>query len=992
MIKLFTILLFFSSINLNAQLASFSFKIKVPSVTSAGVYTSDQTLVRTLWNCEKYPAGTITENWDGKDDNGIQVTNKNLHVKVVSNNVSYTWEGTIGNTSDSMTGLTKHRGYYHCMRGLAFSGNTGYFCTGYSEGSPSLAKFNIATPNQKKQLFTSKTQSGQIDFVAADDVSVYWSVHDVNKRTNSFVFATKVLNDEEINFKNGQVTTVKYGKTYNSAISELNQQNGTITGLAVQKKGNYLFVTRAGLDELQIINKITGELIAKEKMPVPRAVCVDAQDKLWMISGINTVAKYTVDDKGKLAESDISIKGLLDPVAIQISTDGKLLSVADGSTSQQIKFFDVVSCKLVRTLGKEGGYFLDAAVDNNKFYFNDARGKQQTFIAYEPNGSYWVSDPGNYRVQHYNAKHNFINRIMSLGAIYSTWVDKNNISRLWADYLEFAVDYAVPLSGKTGWQLVKNWGANVTPDYDKTEKFRYITTLANGRTYGFLRTKQGREIVSFPDSGQLRFSGVIRRGGLGFYMEKDGSIDQYNKGPIGGISVLYKYPLAGFDSFDNPTWSTIPEVLATTPPLTIDDPNAAPHYQSVTSTGKVIIYNYNSVQKYSNNKPEIWATGYHLGAIQKGSDKWLWKTEKATNRSYAGNYPGPGYFDIGNGVNNYAGGGLCIIDRNIITTYHGEFWKASQTNKYNHYLDNGLAIGQFGITRPETLDHATAGMAGNALTPIMVKALSGDYYLYHGDESDHAGVHRWKISGLQTMIEQDVPLKYAPPGIARKLSTGIDLMENLPRDATLTNDNANGWHRNPAADITINKYNNIFTVSTNVLKYKRFESPDIFIRFSKQEAVTYTVTRDLGENHVSTSWKLSGYLAYPGNMPNGINIAQYFEVVDNNDKILTSFYVMMDRNTKPFSAIVYGNEKIIVSGEEKLVRKNMTAMKKFEVSVANGIASFNYDNYKIVKAPMFDPAANWKSPKSVRCRFVALGGMQVYGANIGLKDFTFTSK
>ncbi len=992
MIRLFTILFLLSSMGLDAQVGNFTFKLKVPSQTSAGIYSSDQTLIRTLWNCVQYPAGTITENWDGKDNDGIPVTGKNFHATIVSNNVTYKWEGTIGNTSDSMSGLTKHRGYYHCMRGLAFSGNTGYFCTGYSEGAPSLAKFNIAAPNQKKQFFTSKTQSGQIDFVAADDVTVYWSVFDVFSRTNSFVFATKVLNDEEVNFKNGHAVTVKYGKTYNNAISEVNQQNGLITGLAVQKKGNYLFVTRSGLDELQVINKTTGELITKEKMPIPRNVCVDAEDNLWMISGINTVAKYTIDKTGKLSESNISIEGLLDPVAIQVSPDGKQIAVADGSTSQQIKFFDINTTKLVSTLGNDGGYFADATVNDNKFYFNDARGKQQTFIAYQNNGSFWVSDPGNYRVQHYDAKHNFINRIMSLGAIYSTWVDKNNISRVWADYMEFAVDYSVALSGKTGWKLVKNWGANVSSAYDKTEKFRYITTLSNGRTYGFLRTKQGREIVEFPKTGQLRFSGVTRRGGLGFSMEKDGSINQYDKGPIGGVSVLYKYPLVGFDAFGNPTWSTMPEVLATTPPLTTNDPNATPKYESVTSTGKVIIYDYNSVQKFSNNKPEIWATGYHLGAIQKGTNKWLWKTEKATSRNYAGDYPGPGYFDIGNDVNNYAGGGLCIIDRSIITSYHGEFWKASQTNKYNHYLDNGLAIGQFGITRPETPDHATAGMAGNALTPIMVKGPAGDYYLYHGDESDHAGVHRWKISGLNTINEQDVPLTYMASAIAGKSTGGVNLMASLPHETMLTNDNADGWQRNPANDITVNKYNNIFTVSTNVLKYEQFESPDIFIRFSKQEPVTYTVTRDLGENLVSTSWKLSGYLAYPGNMPNGINIEQYFEVLDNNDKVLTSFYVEMNRNIKPFSAIVYGNKKMIVSAQEKIIRKNMSAFKQFEVTVSNGIASFKYDHYKIINAPVFDPTSNWKSPKTIRCRFVALGGSQVYGAIIGLKEFSFSRK
>ena len=62
-------------------------------------------------------------------------------IKVLSNNVKYRWKGTIGNTSELSTGETKHRGYYFCMTGLAFSGSFGYFCTGYSEGSPNVGKF-----------------------------------------------------------------------------------------------------------------------------------------------------------------------------------------------------------------------------------------------------------------------------------------------------------------------------------------------------------------------------------------------------------------------------------------------------------------------------------------------------------------------------------------------------------------------------------------------------------------------------------------------------------------------------------------------------------------------------------------------------------------------------------------------------------------------------------------------------------------------------------
>jgi len=44
------------------------------------------------------------------------------------------------------------------------------------------------------------------------------------------------------------------------------------------------------------------------------------------------------------------------------------------------------------------------------------------------------------------------------------------------------------------------------------------------------------------------------------------------------------------------------------------------------------------------------------------------------------------------------------------------------------------------------------GMAGNAFDPDLAKV--GDtVYLYHNDESYHAGLHRWKISNTENIKE-----------------------------------------------------------------------------------------------------------------------------------------------------------------------------------------------------------------------------------------------
>jgi hypothetical protein len=221
MLKLLFLTIMCGCITAKGQDGRFTFKLSSPARTSAGVYANDSTLVRTLWNDARYPAGTHTKQWDGKDDKGLPLESPDAKyvVKIVSNNVKYEWEGTIGNSSDSMWGLTKHRGYYHCMRGLAFSGEFGYFCTGYSEGSPSLAKFRISNPNQKRTFFTTSTQTGDINFVTADDINVYWSVVDSRKKSNSFVFATKRLDDKETEFLHSSSYTVTHGKTYKHAIS-----------------------------------------------------------------------------------------------------------------------------------------------------------------------------------------------------------------------------------------------------------------------------------------------------------------------------------------------------------------------------------------------------------------------------------------------------------------------------------------------------------------------------------------------------------------------------------------------------------------------------------------------------------------------------------------------------------------------------------------------------------------------------------------------------
>jgi hypothetical protein len=977
--------LLFSTI-CRAQDGKFTFKIATSANTSAGIFRDDSILVRTLWNNVYYSAGTYTSTWDGKDDNGVTVTSAatNFDVKIVTSNVKYQWQGVIGNSSRVQTGSGVHRGYYHCMRGLVFTNGYGYYCRGYAEGAPSIAKFNIADP-QYKIDFAKTNQPGDISYVATDDITIYWAVQDASAKNNTLVFGSKVSNDSDVLFPAGSSYSMTFGKTYSNAISVLNQPNSNITGLAVQKQGKYLFVSRAGIDELQILNKTTGELVMRYNFNTPNSLCVDKADNLWMVTDINKLSKYTVNSDGSLSSPTLTISGVLKPAAIQVSPDGTTLAVADDSTSQQVKFFNNSTGGLTATLGTPGGYFDDPDVNNNKFYFNDLRSKKVNFIAYQPDGSFWVGDPGNYRAQHYSASRTYINGIQSLGATYQTWVDKNDISRVFVDNLEFSIDYsAQTLSATAGWKLVKNWGANIPNQVmPYGNSARYQTTLSNGKTYGLILSGFNNEVVEFPAKGPMRFTGTRLVESTKILCD-DGAIQN---ALISGTTCQYmRFPLVGFDALDNPQWSTVPEILATSATSLTGNPTATLKNQVITSSNKIVFYN---PKAWSNNVGPVFSKGFHLGIMSRGGNNWLIQTEKSTHQNYAGEFPNSGYFDEGNGVNDFAGGNVNVFGRNIITSYHGEFWKNGQTNKYNHYWDNGLAIGQFGITRAQTTGESAAMMAGNALTPVVVKDANGDYYLYHGDESDHAGVHRWKITGLNTIAEQSVPLAspttYTPP-------VGyVDLMKGLPFDAVMPTNTA-GWTRNPATNATVDRYLDNWTAFTGRLKYGLLTSPDILVNFVKKTAGTYSINRDLGSPSISYSWKITGEIAYPTNCPNGGSINQYFEILDSNGKILTRFYPSMNRLLTPVLAYVNFNRSIVATGTESAIKKSMNNLVPFEIKVVNGIVTFTYGNYLPVVTTIFDLTGNWKAPKTMRAIFYsgnAVSSTPVYPASVGLKDCKF---
>ena len=401
-------------------------------------------------------------------------------------------------------------------------------------------------------------------------------------------------------------------------------------------------------------------------------------------------------------------------------------------------------------MGNAGGYANDPSVTDAKFDF--LPGLEYTelpFLAFQADGSFWLGDTGCYRALHFSPTRTVVDRISYVPTFYSAAVDPNSPTRVFANYLEYQIDYSLPLGPRNGsWKVVRNWRPGVPTAYDNMYgRMKYVTTLSNGRTYANL----GGTLFELPPSGQLRNTGVAVP--TTYSMYADGSLRSVSDSVM--IRTWTQQSLLGFDGSNNPTWAE-PVPLASVPlgptdPIESPDPN---RLRAGVLTAGGILASFDPFPAYG----PVGHTGWHLAGIPVGDVGWSWKASASTPTNYYGSWPSDGTFDIGNGVGN-AGGSVMALDHHVFYGYPGESWKSNQTNKFRDYYEDGLLVSEFGRTWTDVgRAEAAPELAGNAFNSWIVKSSDGRVFLYHNDESWHGGVHRWRLDGLDTVSEQSVPL------------------------------------------------------------------------------------------------------------------------------------------------------------------------------------------------------------------------------------------
>src|SRR5215831_7463419 len=236
------------------------------------------------------------------------------------------------------------------------------------------------------------------------------------------------------------------------------------------------------------------------------------------------------------------------------------------------------------------------------------------YISFNPtDNTFWLGDSGNLRSLHFSSATPpvFVEKIAWVPLFYSGYLCRNDPTRVFAMYCEYAIDYTKPLS--SGWTLVNNWSytpAGTLHQLSATHGGMAHAITLSGGTYCAIRViAPGDDHVEIYEmaTGGLRYTGkrfdtsnIAPSGGNAAYMtiDPDGHLSMLpqslNYAP-GLHNTWYRQALTGFTPVSggqNPNWSGTWVAGPSTPVLAPTDPqNGATFVElNATSGGTLAVF------------------------------------------------------------------------------------------------------------------------------------------------------------------------------------------------------------------------------------------------------------------------------------------------------------------------------------------------------------------------------------------------------------------
>ncbi len=791
------------------QKVYFDFKLAEKSATSAGVFSEEGKLIKTLWSNVTYEAGDYQESWDGTDDGGNMAPSGNYTVNVTSNNVSYEVLGIMGNNSDS-TSRDTIMGGYGFINDMAFWEDAGrmYYTKGYSEGTYANQWFNTSNPHQKAGVIGVGNESviyrNSSNKVATDGTYVYFASDEPDNKANvldntiagnnvAFIYAHKCSDDSRVNFEHGQnICSPLFGSAVKNAYNAINIKftgdpnvKNAISGLEVQKSGKFLFASYTNQNAVYVINKTTGETVEEHSFTRPRGIALDQNEKLWITSGeegARKVERYSVKYDGSLTSDGAINHDFDDPVSLGVSPDGAYIVVVDGGDTNKLFVFDGQTLEFKYSYGTGESYLADPEVKEDKLLFKTAFRnnlsdiRDISFVEFEDNNTFWFADSGNnraYKMVLGTASMRISDKITYMQSSYSCNVNLTDNTRVFSGGFEFEVNYDTISSESLGTYkynyMPQLFGENIN-NIDGV--FKNAATFPDGNVYAIMKKGDNSDsyLWKLDQKGQLSNTGILM-GANTKNIEKDLSITELVDG---SDFVVKTYPFEGVAN-GLPTWGEGTELCCI--PSSVGGPKTGKWARwSIEKTDSGILavqqpYSASGINASGEGVPEEGM--FSLGGIdiQNGNTtEWKWLAAPVTNLSRKGDFPTDGYLELGRNV-WYTTSKTHTLGNNIIYQYYGEGY--GRVNKFTHFTDKGLLVGVYGLYINE-LSGNNKVIPGNGFSWNLIAdpTNTDNAYIFQNDESWGGGVHISKISGLNTIFEQEIDVKlynYLTSGFAYTL-------------------------------------------------------------------------------------------------------------------------------------------------------------------------------------------------------------------------------
>jgi Divergent InlB B-repeat domain/FlgD Ig-like domain len=338
--------------SLEAQTGSdrFTWTLSESGLTSAGIYNSQNRLVRVLWTKKTFGGGNYTSSWDGLDNDGKPAPGGAYSWKVVINRCIYNNIGTIGNTGQPRTSFG-HVPFF--VEGVAVDGQGNvYTVHDWDEAHHDVKKWSASTG---QAVFNTGHPVGEalLKGIAVEPDGSYAYVTgyggaEVNDRANiKFSIYRIGLTGSApgvVNFTSAgrSITVYNGGAQYPADVTAADVEVMRVPLISVALRGASIYVTDALGGRILKYDKVSGSL--QQQITGVRVACglaVASDGRIWVGRDHSKVSVYS--PTGSLLATPITNLKEVRALSIQ----GATLCVAD--RTGQIRKFTISGTKVTAT-------------------------------------------------------------------------------------------------------------------------------------------------------------------------------------------------------------------------------------------------------------------------------------------------------------------------------------------------------------------------------------------------------------------------------------------------------------------------------------------------------------------------------------------------------------------------------------------------------------------------------------------------------------------